>query len=457
MADHDPSLLAACTQCGGNVPVVLAGPAVRCEYCGSDDPLPATVRERVESVRLRVAKRSAQEQQLVGKQARLGRTYGVEFLIIIATLWLIAALFLYFMIDTPRGMSVRQLLFDVHLPSDRADDAAAKWWIIFILCSGFALTMFLYGLSLIFLRRVVRHALPMAPAAPGGAPRCRCCAADLPATGSVRRCGYCGADHLVLGERYQREERSLEQALAQIERTADKTLAVRQRRADRLARFAALFPMVIALASPVGLALGASRPDLWLIPGVLLVAAVVVFAIMSAIHVPAVRTLHETLAGDRLMLAGKVHRVSTTVGYMTRGGYTPIHLLTPQGADPAQITHAMVLDLADEQKIGLFEVRASGEPLPRTDAEPQLELGTPSRQTTDGPFADRSLNVWAHFDIKDRVAGRAYDAAFDAETVRLWRGVDPRSEERPAPTYTLHSRQLVPPDQALLLTATDPG
>lgn len=90
------------------------------------------------------------------------------------------------------------------------DDQKLAWFTVYVGALFAAFSFGLPTLGLLYAGRVAVAARPLPPFAPGTPPRCRCCLASLPDSGTVRRCEFCGADHIVLDDRYRAQEASLD-------------------------------------------------------------------------------------------------------------------------------------------------------------------------------------------------------------------------------------------------------
>ena len=288
MPDLTPTtvLTVHCRHCGGAVPVVMAGPEPACGFCEAPEPLPHETSVLVKSMRARVQGRGRKHRQLTERQVEQLQGLGSAFAVAMAACWLLlggGGLFFSLNHDVP----LWQFMFQAYTAAEPVDELVARWWMLIMLCTGLTGSVALMGLATLHLRRLAVGALPLPPVSPGGQARCRCCAAELPAGGGVRRCEFCGADSLVVGERYRTMERDLDRALARLTREFDTSLGRRVDRASRVAAWGALLPALLPLVVPVaGLFIGVTLPVLWLLPGVLALVALLVWPMTRLNKVP---------------------------------------------------------------------------------------------------------------------------------------------------------------------------
>ena len=228
---------ARCAQCGGNVAVRLTGPPLSCSYCGSDKPLAPDVAARVETLRVDLERHKGRSQQLLGKQVFAGVVSSSWVLTLLVILWGGVITGAATCEPLPKGHTTFATLSGPRLratdPTSRA--LVTKWWLLYLPLTGFTFNLALWSVMRLRGRRVIRAALPRAPRAAGAPLRCRCCAADLPEGGAIRRCAFCDADHVVLGSRYQKEQTSLARELDALQSQVGRTLADRDRTATRVA------------------------------------------------------------------------------------------------------------------------------------------------------------------------------------------------------------------------------
>ena len=305
LAHSESALATACIRCGATVPIVLSATSPACRYCGSDSPIDAAVSQRVAAVRAKVMSQQARGQQLVGRQASLGRAHGVSLLIAMMALWAFIFLIGWFTFAPPEALGFIALMAGGD--SLESVDIRARYWLSWISLAGVGLTTLGYGISMLSMRRLVDLALPRAPLFAGAPPRCRVCGAELGQHGRVRRCGHCAADHLVTGERYVREEARIDGELARMQRVLDATLELKVKRADQwLWVFSGLMPLIsVVLVPAMALLLGAPTKGLVWLPLLPLAIGIVCVAIALSIRVPEIRTREAARPGDTLLVQGQ--------------------------------------------------------------------------------------------------------------------------------------------------------
>jgi hypothetical protein len=390
---------------------------------------------------VKVKQRSVREQQLVGKQARIGRTHGsLAFFALILPIWLLVWALTYFSIPAPDAGPFASFLFEARAPEEAFDPVPAKWWVLWGFATGLSLSAVLYGWALIGVRRVVRFALPMAPAAAGAPPRCRGCGAELPPSGPVRRCGFCGVDHVVMGEQYQRFEATLEGALGQMETRLEVSLADRVGKAGRAVVLAGTLPILLAVLSPAGLFLGGTRPTLWAVPACLFLLGMALFFTASRIPVPEVRTLEEVRAGDEILVYGRPSAVRAVFD---------LHPNSPLSGTVAILdgpTRALCFGRGADDRFEalLFRLAPGGEPWPDT---------TDTRDLFPVTIWSPAASPWSEYEDLSSVA-RLQGPGGTLRDLRLWVS---KTVPRPGdpPDWTLSSPQPVK-ESRLVLSPKEP-
>lgn len=300
-------LVSTCQGCGGDVPVILSQPDPTCPYCGQTSSLSPEVGQKVRQLGEKLKARSAREDQFVGKQVKLIRSNPISLLVPMLIIWVFIGGWLLFAFKPPPEISFQSFLFEARQPAEDFDKVTGSWWLYWFVILGIGLTITLKGAAQVNLRRLVDFVLPIQPISRERSPRCRRCGAELPADGAVRRCQFCQADHIVLGDRYQRMEKSLDLALTQMGKSLDQTLAVKGRRAERAFNLGGILPFILAvLGLPVGLFLGGTRPLLWLIPGILLLAGPILYFMAGRMKIPeTTRSLENWAVGDEIIIDQK--------------------------------------------------------------------------------------------------------------------------------------------------------
>ncbi len=314
-AQSESALATSCSSCGGTVPIVFCKLSPPCRYCGSASPLSDAVAQRVARVRAKVGSQEARSQQLIGKQANLGRSYGVGLLVAMMILWLLIFLVGWWTFEPPEDVGFVALMAGGD--ALQSLDIRGRYWLTWVTLAGVGLTTFGYGVAMIVMRRMVRFALPRAPLASGAPPRCRVCGAELGLEGRVRRCGYCAADHLVMGERYQREDSRLDRELSRMERELGATLERRVKRADQwLWLFSGVMPLLAVVFVPAAaILLDAPTTGLVLLPLLPLGFGIVLVAIGTVMSVPEVRTRQEARPGDTLLVQGQPMQALSRISF----------------------------------------------------------------------------------------------------------------------------------------------
>lgn len=204
---------ATCTRCGGSIDVPLDGSPVRCGYCGTTQGLSPRVGQALSRISELLVRLPAVHRQIQGRLSLKWVSQGdrrSRNLVLVG--WVTAGVWLVFAGVSIASESARQGRFSLDKPFLALTVAMS----LFSILTGHLLAL--------FTRRVSREwtvpNLAVEPAVPGGAARCRCCGAPLPASGLVRRCEYCGTDSLVSGARLASVERSARRLLATARRQA---------------------------------------------------------------------------------------------------------------------------------------------------------------------------------------------------------------------------------------------
>ncbi|MCA9668691.1 MAG: hypothetical protein KC503_24025 [Myxococcales bacterium] len=353
-------LIARCQQCGGNVELRIAGPPITCGFCAAAGPLDERTTSRLEQLRTDLVRHGGSAQQLAGKQRLLARRRGSTALVVMLALWAIVGAALWFTpAPLPDGVGVGAALFHGvrRQPDTIGNPIIMRWWFVFACACGFSVNLLLWSLYRRRIAQVASTVLPLPPAGDGRAPRCRCCGADLAAEGSVRRCEYCEADHIVMGQRYQQHQASLDRALEQLRRQVSASL---QQRASGLERFGALstfLPLSLVLLMPAAVFAPGTYPVLWAFPGLALIASLVIIGVAAGSAVPAPRTLSDVRAGDAMIVSGTRYEVQATFRVAGQG-----ELSLLRSADGALLGVCVELDADDTFQARTFAVSAGGDP-----------------------------------------------------------------------------------------------
>jgi hypothetical protein len=388
----------------------------------------------VAGVRAKVASHAARSQQLIGKQANLGRSHDVSLLIVVLILWILIFVVGYFNFDPPENLGLFQLMAGG--PALKSVDSLALYWLTWLTLAGIGLTSVGYGFSMISLRRMVRLALPRAPLISGAPPRCRVCGAELCLEGRVRRCDYCGADHLLMGERYAREDARLDGELARMETELNATLERKVQRADKLLWwFSGLMPIVSVPAIPVAaFLLDAPTRGLVVFPLLALALGLALVTVGALMSVPNIRTRGATRPGDVLLVQGQPMKALARIKF---GVWPFAGTLFLCHAGDSALEGVFIVD--DEQPCYRVTFDGGGSPMTAQEVE---------RAKVAGVVAPES---WHTFDISgaDDLGGSlrgatavwyyAPAAKHPAEMVgaRLWFGERPDQRSDRTPSLTV--------------------
>lgn len=260
----------------------------------------------------------------MGRQSAMVSSYGIYngCMPLILGVVVLPIMYAGTLLDLPESMSLLGFFFGASIvPGDHADLYLREtWWVFYGVALVTGLSFLFWSLVGFLMRRVTRFAYPLPPPHEGGRPGCRVCGAALTGDGMVQRCGYCRADHIVMGGRYQRHAHSVERALDAMEAQLDKTLAQRDRWGKRLeqvtmgASLGALILLpVAAFFIPVPTA-----PVLWWIPVAATALAFVADRLQRRwLPVPNISQLWLAHVGERIVLAGQAY---TVVGRVAPGG-----------------------------------------------------------------------------------------------------------------------------------------
>jgi predicted RNA-binding Zn-ribbon protein involved in translation (DUF1610 family) len=245
MAESPRALVANCVACGGTVPLRLLDPRRSCPYCDTPEPLSQEVAEKVGRLRAALLDHSAREQQLAGGQERTSPALPLG---VIALFWtLVCGVHLAMFNEGLSGLpSLEFFLSDAPAGGDEIGYNARRgvWWVVYLNVTGIAVSALLGAWSGLIAGRVVVQTLePLPPLSEDDPPRCRMCGADLPREGQVRRCGYCGSDHLLTGAAYRRRSVTLEESLTRLEAELGESVRARQEALENTAFCPLLLPL----------------------------------------------------------------------------------------------------------------------------------------------------------------------------------------------------------------------
>lgn len=395
-----------------------------CRYCGTADPLSPELASRVASMRARLEARSALQRHLTGKW--VGQVTGIQglTLAIWITTWLLFG-------GWALGMGLSELpvpLTDfVRMESFAEMEHAAKWWMLFGVAAGLPLSIFLYALSLYWLRSLGLAALPIAPAYPGAPPRCRGCAADLPSGTSLRRCFHCGTDNLVVGERYQKSELDVDRALLTLGERFGGALDARASLAAKTSLFGALFPVgLLIFGLPLGAVLGAAFPALWVLPVALWVLAALAALLVTTRRIPNVEPIDCLVLESEATVGSHPMKVNAQLLVGEPGAArVAAHFF---GNEPRSFDLAAFVDTSGKRwRTTSWEIATGGTPL-EPEAVPKLE---PAELRQPGATLKEGVKV----DVA-RLARQ--DGGF-----RIWLSPAPAAGEVPAFTLSKRGQDLM--------------
>jgi len=436
-------LASKCVHCGGNVPIVISAKKMECPFCGSDEPLNSGIAQRISRLRDKLKQRNAREQQLIGKQSRLGRSHGFGLLLVIVFIWIliggwICIAFYHPTYPDQEPVPLGEFLFKERQPVEEFDSVTAGWWVIWLITTGFSFSIALYGATMVSMRRIVKFAFPRAPSFPGAPPGCRCCGADLPEKGAVRRCIYCNADHLVMGKRYQKVEKSLEQALSEIEEQLENTLAKRSRRANRAMMWGLTLPIVLPVCAPVGFFLGGTKPVLWGVAAFLLLFGVLMLIIAGFMGFPKLRTPSDVRVGDEILLHGKSFRAIASLNsnwHISKNNTYSTNITILVGGSDGKKQYAIQFEFADDDVMQpyLFKIQPGGDPL-STGKSDETVLDSVEPIESGLPPWDKHSRLW--------VSTRYSSGGRKVSDFRLWAEKQPDPDK--PPLWTFGPRQKIP-------------
>jgi hypothetical protein len=349
-------LIATCTTCGAPQPIALRGPGATapCAHCGAANPLAPEVRQRIDGLRAKLGARDDKPRQLTAKALTAADALHGAGLITIVICWaLFGGLAVYVSLDHDVGL-VRFLT---------EGEPSEQWWLLWAFAFGLPLSFALLEGAVGWIHGVTAGALPAPPVAQGREPRCRCCAAELPAGTALRRCTYCDTDNLVVGHRYMKAEQQLDDALDDLERAFDADLKARIDRGDSIAMFGGVAPFFLLFIGPaVGLA-NPGQPVLWVAPAAMVVIAGVLTLWARWRRLP-VNPLELLTLGQKVYIREPVSG-GRSVGAQLMLPEGPVSLLdsTPEDAQYAVATHRR----GDDLEVIVYRVKPGKRPLSDQD------------------------------------------------------------------------------------------
>lgn len=417
MSDQGGSeaLTAGCTQCGGNVALTLAGPEPTCRFCGNPDPLEASVRSRLQTMRARLAHRAGRQRQLTGQLISSAGSATFGSVAILVTCWLLFG-----------GMAFGFAAFSHDLdfvtfaagPPPEAE-LSGEWWLLFALAVGLPLSVGFWALSIFRLRGLKADALPLPPAYPGARPRCRCCGAELPPGTALRRCRYCQADNIVVGSRYRRSELDLDRALDGVAKSFERSLESRLSTAGTTMMVSAFTPMVLMLVAPVaGLIAGVTMPELWPVAAGCAVFAVIALILPATRRLPKIEPLSYVAVDTELSVGGSTQQVNAQLFVPTREGLRRVYSIIGDERRSFELSMYVKPEPGGDP-IVVHKLTAGGQPLDASEQDrlEPVELWLPGRSRSEGVRVEQ-----VHL-VRHRKSG-----------FRLWQGDRPTPGT--APTWT---------------------
>lgn len=308
---------APCRHCGGPVPIVLAGPDPRCDYCQTPEPLEASLAERVKRLRQQISAMASRQQRMVTLQAEAADMYAGWL-----TTWgAFLTLCLYALVPAlavgtiPEGVGVIDFYFRGEGVVD--GELLARWWFFWSFFTTIAALIFLQRTyATIRALQLTPTVLPRPPRAPGEPATCRVCGGPLAGQGRVQPCNYCGATHLVTGRYLDDHAETVEDRLQTYERQA--TRLAKQSEATSLGLWVGTMTFSFAgpsVAVAVGyFALDGVRPQLWGVTAIAIVLAAIATGSSRRFSFPEVPHPRDIGVGDLIVVRGEYRRVAARLG-----------------------------------------------------------------------------------------------------------------------------------------------
>lgn len=319
-----------CVHCGRGVRIVLGGPGITCPDCGNVDPVEPRLFTVINRLRYKLGTCDISQQQLTGRRARIGRGSGFKLLTLLFGLWAVTSLaVIWVFYPSHSGVSPATFLFRSHSLLERFDRLSISWWVIWGTVTGFATAMALYGRALLRQRRLPELVLARAASKPAGAPHCRCCGAELPPKGLVRRCLFCQADHLIREGARQPMAADVMDGLGQIEDQLDTSLGDALRREQRRILLAVTIPLLVAAAAPVGMIFAPLVPDLWVVTALFLLFALVQITAAAALGLVRIPVVVTATVGDTITADSKTYEVTACLEGTWPTGTSRKHVQAP--------------------------------------------------------------------------------------------------------------------------------
>lgn len=378
--------VARCANCGAPQAVVIGAPVERCRHCGTPEPLAGRDRARVEEANALLSRVAVREHRRL--LAHRDNVALVAFLTPLSAglTWLLFGGLLVAMVtgDLPDDMGLVELALLEHRSTDDwGDELVTGHWTIFAMLVGLAATLSTYLFALAKACLAVRPALALPPLE-GGPARCHLCGAALTGSGTERRCASCGGRNLVTGRALHAQVQSLEEQVASLQAQERELGEEANEHAFRAVILAALYPVLLLGAFPLGALIGETRPDLLWIPlAVALPSLPALLVVLLRLPARAVK-LEAAALGDEVRVRGVAHTLVARLDLEAAGlqGLPPmLAVLAPRGRPEASFA-VFTRELADAKPAG-FAVALGGRPLAPQESAPD-QLASFKLRSVDG-------------------------------------------------------------------------
>jgi hypothetical protein len=381
--------VAQCANCGAPQAVVLGEPIQRCRHCGTPEPLAGRDRARVEEANALLSRVAVREHRRL--LAHRDNVLLIAFLTPLSAglTWLLFGGLLVAVVkgDLPEDMSLFELARLEHRAPNGAwgDALVTGHWTIFAMLVGLAATLSTYLFALAKACLAGRRT-PALPPLAGGPARCHLCGAALAGSGVERRCASCGGRNFVTGRAVHAQVQSLEEQVAALQAQERALGEEANEHAFRAVILAALYPLLLLGAFPLGALVGETRPDLLWIPlAVALPALPALLVILLRLPARAVK-LEAAAPGDEVRVRGVAHTLVARLELEAAGleGLPPmLAVLAPRGRSEASLA-VFTRELADANPAG-FAVAPGGRPLSPEEMSPE-QLASFKVRTLAGEF-----------------------------------------------------------------------
>lgn len=369
MTISETHLTAACVSCGASIALSLESIADPCNHCDHQSPLPTETRESLDRLRARLGASDKATRQLTASSLLKGdNLHGVGYITIIVCWLFFGGIGLYVCLD--HEVPLLEFLLQ--------GQPASQWWLLWSIALGLPLSIGLLETSVASVRALTFKALPVPPLSQGSLARCRCCGAELPPAGVLRRCWHCHSDNLVITGRYLAAQNNAERAVAEMAAAMEQNLASRIDAGGTLAMVGGLLPFALLFIGP---ALGLVLPGqalYWVMPLAAMLFAIVAAVIAARLRLP-VESLELMTLGQRVCIEPENRRRVCAQLIKDCGS---IHLLGHKLklADFAIETHRTEGRL----EVTVYDVTPLATELAPTD-RPRLTASEIWERTKDGP------------------------------------------------------------------------